>query len=136
MGNPQWATDSRFATRESRLANWKDLEPLLAEWTSRFTKEEVYRRAQEGHIPCFPLNTAADLFSSAQFQAREFFVKVEHPAAGTLPYPSIPIRLGSGRRLELTPAPLLGQDTQTVLGEGGLGLDPDQLASLRAQEII
>jgi crotonobetainyl-CoA:carnitine CoA-transferase CaiB-like acyl-CoA transferase len=117
MDHPQWADDPKFATRDDRVSNWKDLEPLLSDWTSRHSKEEVYREAQANHIPSFPLNTAADLFSSAQFQAREFFVEAEHPAAGKLPYPGWPIQLGSGRRFEVAPAPLLGQDNQAVLGD-------------------
>ena len=136
MGSPQWAEDARFATRDSRLANWVDLEPLLAAWTSGYSKEEVYRLAQGRRIPCFPLNTAADLFTSSQFRAREFFNDVDHPAAGTLQYPGFPVRLGSGKRLELAPAPLLGQHNNEVLGGEGLGLKAEELVSLRAQKII
>ncbi|MBM3943445.1 MAG: CoA transferase [SAR202 cluster bacterium] len=136
LGSPEWAKDPKFATRESRLANWDDLEPRLAAWTSGFTKEEVYRNAQGHHIPSFPLNTAADLFTSAQFRAREFFQEVEHPAAGPLRYPGWPIQLASGKKLELAPAPLLGQDNSGVLGPDGLGLTPEELVSLRAQNVI
>lgn len=87
MGDPQWAADPKYSTRASRLENWPELEPLLAAWTSEQPKEEVYRQAQAQHIPSFPLNTAADLFNSDQYQAREFFVEADHPAAGTLSYP-------------------------------------------------
>ena len=34
------------------------------------------------------------------------------------------------------PAPLLEQHNQVILGEPGLGLTPDQLQLLRAQEAI
>ena len=131
MGSPQWAEDARFATRDSRLANWADLEPLLAAWTSGYSKEEVYRLAQDRRIPCFPLNTAADLFTSPQFRAREFLTEVEHPATGKLQYPGFPVRLASGKRLELAPAPLLGQHNHELLG-----LTPEEMVSLRAQGII
>jgi crotonobetainyl-CoA:carnitine CoA-transferase CaiB-like acyl-CoA transferase len=136
MGSPDWATDPKFATRESRLAYWDELEPRLAAWTGTRNKEEVYRQAQGRHIPSFPLNTAADLFGSAQFQARGFFVQVDHPAAGPLRYPGWPIQLGSGEKLELAPAPLLGQDNAAVLGPEGLGLTQEQLVSLRALNVI
>ena len=136
MGSPGWADQPEFATRESRLANWDELEPLLARWTSAFEKEEVYRRAQSQRIPCFPLNTADDLFESAQFRARGFFIEVDHPAAGTLRYPGFPVRLGSGKNLELGPAPLLGQDNRAILGEGGLGLTPEQMLALRGLDTI
>ena len=136
MGNPEWVQDSRFATRASRVENWSELEPLLAQWTSRQAKEDVYRQAQAQHIPSFPLNTVPDLLGSPQFQAREFFIESNHPVAGTLTYPGWPFQLASQRRVELMPAPLLGQHNQVILGEPGLGLTPDQLQLLRAQEAI
>ncbi len=136
MDNPVWAGDPRFATRDSRLEHWNDLEPLLAAWTGARHKEDVYRQCQGIHVPSFPLNTAADLFQSPQFQAREFFIEVDHPAAGRQQHPGLPVQLGSGQRLEPSPAPLLGQDNRTVLGEDGLGLSGGQLAALRATGAI
>lgn len=136
MGSPEWTRDAKFATRESRLAHWDELEPRLAAWTGGQNKEDVYRLAQGRRIPSFPLNTAADLFESAQFRARGFFAEVDHPAAGPLRYPGWPIQLGSGETLELAPAPLLGQHNAAVLGAEGLGLTPEQLASLRALNVI
>ncbi len=136
MGNPEWAQDPKFATRAGRVENWSELEPLLAQWTSRQAKEDVYRQAQAQHIPSFPLNTVSDLLGSPQFQAREFFMESDHPVAGTLTYPGWPFQLASGKKVELRGAPLLGQHNLAILGEAGLGLTPDQLQLLRAQEVI
>ena len=136
MGNPEWAQDRKFATRASRVENWSELQPLLAQWTSCQAKEDVYRQAQAQHIPSFPLNNVPDLLGSPQFQAREFFMMSDHPVAGTLTYPGWPFQLASGKRVELKAAPLLGQHNQAILGEPGLGLTPDQLQLLRAQEAI
>ena len=136
MGNPEWAQDAKFATRAGRVENWSQLERLLAQWTSRQAKEDVYRQAQAQHIPSFPLNNVADLLGSPQFQAREFFTESSHPVAGALTYPGWPFQLASGKRVELRAAPLLGQHNQAILGDSGLGLTPDQLQLLRAQEVI
>ena len=136
MGNPEWAQDVKFATRASRVENWSELEPLLAQWTLRQAKEDVYRQAQALHIPSFPLNNVPDLLGSPQFQAREFFMESSHPVAGALTYPGWPFQLASGKRVELRAAPLLGQHNQAILGEPGLGITPVQLQLLRAQEVI
>jgi crotonobetainyl-CoA:carnitine CoA-transferase CaiB-like acyl-CoA transferase len=136
MGSPEWTRDPKFATRESRLDHWDDLEPRLAAWTGGQKKEDVYRLAQGHHIPSFPLNTAADLFESAQFRAREFLVEVDHPDAGPLRYPGWPVQMASGDKLALAPAPRLGQHNAAVLGEPGLGLAPEHLVSLRALNVI
>jgi crotonobetainyl-CoA:carnitine CoA-transferase CaiB-like acyl-CoA transferase len=136
MDAPDWTGDPKFATRDGRLENWKDLEPLLSAWTRRLGKEDVYRRCQSVHIPSFPLNTAADLFQSEQFQTRGFFARANHPVAGKLSYPGWPFQLGSGQRVELSPAPLLGQHNRQVLGEPGLGLSRQQLQALRCSNAL
>ena len=109
---------------------------MLAQWTSSQAKDDVYRLAQAQHIPSFPMNTVPDLLDSPQFQAREFFMESSHPVAGVLKYPGWPFQLASGKRVELRPAPLLGQHNQVIFGEPGLGVTPDQLQLLRAQEVI
>jgi benzylsuccinate CoA-transferase BbsE subunit len=136
MGAPGWTDDPRFATRDSRLENWDGLEPLLSAWTRRLSKEDVYRRCQSVHIPSFPMNNAADLFQSEHFLARGFFTKASHPVAGKLSYPGWPFQLGSGQRVELAPAPLLGQDNREVLGDPGLGLSQQQLLALQAGKAL
>ncbi|MEE8442726.1 MAG: CoA transferase [Dehalococcoidia bacterium] len=115
MGNPSWGSDERFTTRRDRQRNWTELEPLLIEWSSHEKKEDVYRRAQEAHIPAFPVNTAGDLFQSVQLQSRGFFREMDHPVAGRLPYTGIPFTL-SNTNLEIQgPAPTLGQHNAEVL---------------------
>ena len=136
MDSPEWAADEKFATTDSRLANWSALEPLLAAWTKERSKEDVYRLAQGSRIPSFPLNTAVDLFTSAQLESRQFFVELDHPKTGKLRYPGFPAKFGSGKRLEMSPAPSLGRDNQTVFGESGLGLSADEVVTLKSQGII
>ena len=115
MGAPEWAGDDRFATEQGRLDHWDNLEALLISWTSTMYKEDVYRLCQSTRIPSFPLNTAADLFDSAQFNARAFFVDVDHPVAGTLKYPGWPFHLASGDRVSMDRAPMLGEHNQDFI---------------------
>lgn len=115
MGDPDWGADERFGTRQSRLENWSELEPLLIEWTTRQAKEDLYRRAQAAHVPAFPVNTAADLFRSRQLRSRGFFREIDHPVAGTLPYAGFPYTLSNAHLEASRPAPTLGQHNDEVL---------------------
>jgi crotonobetainyl-CoA:carnitine CoA-transferase CaiB-like acyl-CoA transferase len=115
MDAPEWAQDEKFVTEQSRLDHWDELEPLLAAWTGSLNKEDVYRLCQSTRIPSFPLNNAGDLFESVQFKAREFFVEADHPVAGKLKYPAWPFQLGSGQRVNITSAPLLGQNNSDFI---------------------
>ena len=40
-----------------------------------------------------PVNTVADVYTTEQYKARGFFEEVEHPQAGTYPYPGIPFKI-------------------------------------------
>src|SRR5205807_557782 len=74
-------------------------------------------------VPAAPVIDARDIAFHAQLHARAFFESVDHPVVGRHDIPGIPFRFGS-RLYEpwfRTPAPLLGQHNDVVLG-GELGL--------------
>ena len=126
MGNPEWGDDERFATRDAREANTAALWELLGEWTSRFSKYDVARWGQERRIPCFPVNTAEDLFTDPHLAEREFFSELEHPVAGKLRYPGAAYRLSNSANVaNRRPAPTLGQHnsllTQSFVREPSAG---------------
>ena len=117
MGNPDWSDDERFATREAREANTSELWGLLSEWSRRFSKFDVARWGQGRRIPCFPVNTAEDLFTDPHLAHREFFSELEHPVAGTLRYPGAAYRLSnSPASANRRAAPMLGEHNHLLLG--------------------
>ena len=118
MGNPEWAADVCFATREARQANSPALWQRMGEWSRPLRKADITRRAQEGRIPCFPANTVADLLDDAHLASRDFFVEIDHPVAGSFKYPGAAYRFSnSDLPLGARPAPLLGQHNETILGD-------------------
>ena len=118
MGNPGWADEERFRTREGRELNFAELWERVGQWTRFHTKHHIARRGQEQRIPCFPVNTVRDLMDDPHLKYRGFFYEIEHPVAGRLAYPGVPYRF-SRLTLPLTtrPAPLLGQHNKLVPGE-------------------
>ena len=118
MGNPQWASEDRFITRDGREGNFTELWKLVGEWTSRRSKHDIARMGQERRIPCFPVNTVHDLFNDPHLKERGFFTEIEHPIAGALQYPGVPYS-PSNTPLPLAerPAPTLGQHNNIYLRE-------------------
>lgn len=116
MGHPAWASDPRYATREARQQHAPALWALLSAWSRQYSKHDIARWGQEKRIPCFPVNTVADLLRDAHLAARRFFLDIDHPVAGRLTYPGVPYRL-TPTALPLTarPAPLLGQHNAMFL---------------------
>ena len=116
IGNPPWANDDRFSTRDAREKNSSSLWKLLSEWSSQYSKHEIARLGQEQRIPCFPVNTVLDLLKDEHLAHRQFFVEIEHPAAGGLKYPGAAYNFSNSQMSPAArPAPLLGEHNHLVL---------------------
>lgn len=116
MGDPPWASDDRYSTRDARQKNSPSLWKLLSEWSSAYSKHEIARLGQEQRIPCFPVNTVLDLLEDEHLAHRQFFVEIEHPAAGALKYPGAAYKLSNSQlSLAERPAPLLGEHNDLIL---------------------
>jgi CoA:oxalate CoA-transferase len=135
LGNPEWASDERFATRQSREKNWDAIAERLGVWTSQRTKDEVYRAFQKNRIPTFPVNTAADLVDNPQLAFRQFFAQIDHPIAGPLRYPTVPHRSDAMPWQARRPAPTLGQHNEEVFCQR-LGYSQVELAQLRQAGVV
>jgi len=116
MGNPPWASDDRFSTREARQKNSPSLWKLLSEWSSQYSKHEIARLGQQQRVPCFPVNTVLDLLDDEHLAHRQFFVEIEHPAAGALKYPGTAYKFSNSQLpLAARPAPLLGEHNHLIV---------------------
>ncbi len=106
------------------------IRPVLVEWTMKHPKEEIATLAQAKGIPIAPCNSADALFTSPQYTGREFFVELDHPAAGKLRYPGLPYEFSKTPSQVTKPAPLLGQHNDEVFG-GWLDYPPQKIAALK-----
>src|SRR5215216_6635098 len=116
MGNPEWASWEIFDDRLKRAEAWDVLRPFVEEWTSQHTVEEIYTGGLERKLPFAPLSTMGDLLANEHLKVRGFFATIGHPEAGELTYPGAPWKLGATPWELRTPAPLLGQHNEEVLG--------------------
>lgn len=81
-------------------------------------------------IPCGPVNNFAQALSDTQVLARDMVVEVPLPNGERMRMPGNPVKLSAAQAREYTAPPLLGEQTQAVLG-GWLGYTAEQLAQLR-----
>lgn len=101
---------------------------------SRKTKMEWAEMFQREGLICTPLNTPEDVCIDEHWKHRDFFVEVDHPAAGTTKYPRGVVRVEPEWWKIRMPAPLLGQHNGDVYGE--LGYTTDDITALEAQGVI
>jgi crotonobetainyl-CoA:carnitine CoA-transferase CaiB-like acyl-CoA transferase len=127
-------TDPRFDRGAARHENHAALYEEIAKWTREQTKHEAMAILGKAGVPCSAVLDTRDLFENPHLQARGFVKHVEHPVLGEIPLLGWPARL-SKSRVEIEPAPLLGEHTAEVL-RGELGLDEETIAGLGVSGVI
>jgi crotonobetainyl-CoA:carnitine CoA-transferase CaiB-like acyl-CoA transferase len=115
---PAWATDI-YATLEQRAKSIDTVYGLLAETMKERTTKEWLTLFRELQIPAAPLNTPGSLFEHPHLKAVGLFETVDTPH-GPVRFPGVPTWFSRTPGKVAGPAPLLGADTEQVLGELGL----------------
>jgi crotonobetainyl-CoA:carnitine CoA-transferase CaiB-like acyl-CoA transferase len=127
-----WAGDPRFATIERRLEHEDDLDGLIAERCTRFTRDELMARVVENDAMGAPVNDLPDVARDPQVRHNGMVTTTRHPTLGALDVTGVPLHLqrtpGSVR---LSP-PAFGQHSGEILVE--LGYRPEEAAAL-AREV-
>ena len=66
-------------------------------------------------MPVSPIYDAYEAMADPHMMARNMFVQVEHPAAGTYTVPNFPVKLSETPGEVASAAPMLGQHTEEIL---------------------
>jgi crotonobetainyl-CoA:carnitine CoA-transferase CaiB-like acyl-CoA transferase len=130
MGDPPWLAE--FAP--NWLENVTDeliatFRTGFAAWVAAKDRETVCTQAQQLGVPLVPVNDAADLKRSEQFNFRGFFQRLQHPVLGEADYPTVPYLLSATPARLTSPAPRLGQDNGLIAARAA----PERPAQPRAQ---
>ena len=135
LGLNELVDDPRFCTNPLRSDNYLELRPKIAEKMLTKTAEEWQAIFDENGIPSGPINTVDKVLENPQVIARHMIEEVDHPVAGKTRIPGIPIKLSRTPGEIHKAAPLLGADTEKLLGKY-LGYDAEKIAELREKKAI
>lgn len=135
MDTPEWTKEERFGTGKAREANFAALRACLREEALKYDTAELFHRVQSQGTACAPVCSAEQVFKSPQTQARDFYVEIDHPAAGKLMYPGLPYQLSKTARRDNHGAPLLGQHNEQVYCNR-LGYTRQDLVKFRQAGVI
>lgn len=101
----------------------------------KFTKAEIYVEFYKRGIMGYPVSTAEDIYNSPQLEARDFWVKIEHPELGTtIDYPGAFVKMSETPLLIKRRAPLIGEHNDEVYRD--LGYSVQDLTLLAQAGII
>jgi crotonobetainyl-CoA:carnitine CoA-transferase CaiB-like acyl-CoA transferase len=134
MGIPELGGD-KFNSPSARLANAEELGQILDDYFIKQNKYERFYAAHEKRFIFGVVQSPEEVMADPQFEARNFFVDIDHPALGTLKYPGAPFEMSGTPWEARTAAPALGQHNLEVIGQK-LGHSPEDLAQMRANQII
>jgi len=112
------------------------LEAVVGLFFAKYTKAELYARAnREGVLLC-PQSSCQDILENDQLRSRDFWARVEHPELGeTLTYPGPFLKAsGAGPTLRRR-APLIGEHNPEVY-QTELGLSEDEMGRMKQSGII
>lgn len=130
------ADDERLATTTSRQQHGALTGEVVGRcWSnaSSMTVAEASARLEAEGVPYGILCGPADLADDPQAQAMGLFVDSWHPVVGSIREPRHPIRFEGTPEGHGAPSPSLGEHTDELLREAGLG---SRIESLRAANVV
>ena len=126
--------DPRFADNPSRVKHREALVPQIEAKIARLPKAEVVRKLREANVPVGPINDLHEVFSDPVVRHLGLIAEVDHPVAGRVKAPGIPVRLSGTPASVRRYPPLLGEHTDEVLAE--IGYSSEEIAKLRTDGAI
>ncbi len=135
LGEPAWATDSRFDSHAGRRAHHDELDALLRAHASTIDDPSVEAdRLVALGVPAAPGRDPRLNGSQPQLVARQASELVEHPIVGTVPLPRPPFRFESVEHWVRLRPPTMGEHNREILHE--LGYDDATVARFEAENVI
>ena len=136
-GHEDWITDPRFCTNPDRVENyWTVLKPLIEEWSTKLTIDEVEEIITAAGIPFGRIQNAQEATDCELIRSRNMVWKYYDPAFGReVEYPGTPIKVHGCEDKIQKPAPLLGEDNDKILTER-LGMTLEEVQALRDKGVL
>ncbi len=131
LGAPEWADDPRYDGNAKRVERRAELVGLIEERLAARARDEWVTAFAAAGLPAGPINDIGQVFADPQVQHRGMAVEVEHPTAGRIRLPGIPVKFAATPARVQGPPPRLGEHTDEVLRRV-VGLSDAEIAELRA----
>ena len=135
MGKTELPSLEKFSTDERRGKNAGELKAIIEDWSSKLTVEDVLKRLEKGSVAAGPIFDMKQIAESQHIKARQMLVEVEHPIAGKIRIPGVPLKFSLTPGRVERPSPLLGEHTEEILTTL-LGYDKRAIQGLRDSGVI
>lgn len=124
-----------YLKQPARYVDREKIDAIINAELGTNTSAYWLERLREARIPCGPVNDFAQALADPQIRARDMVVEVPLPGGERVSMPGVPMKFSAGGTPSFNEPPLLGRDTDAVLGDL-LGYDATRIATLRADNAI
>lgn len=135
IGDPEWASDERFADAYGRWSNQEELDRLVTEWTINHTHYEVTEMLQKAGVAAMPSLSNEEIVADPHFKHRGVTTTVHHPVMGEQVVFAPPWRFSKSPTSVIKASPIMGESNDYVFGNL-LGLSSREIARLVDDGII
>ncbi len=134
VGRPDMAADPSLADNSGRVARLVEIEDAIENWTRHLKVTEVLDLLAAAQVPSGRVYTARDIAEDPHYMARDMLLTQQTRDGKPFMVPGIVPKLSATPGSIRTPAPDIGEDTDSVLA--GLGLSAQQIQFLRDKKVI
>jgi formyl-CoA transferase len=134
IGREDLRDDPALARNDGRAAQMQRIDDAIAEWTSRFSQEEVLETMEKAEVPAGRIYSAADIAADPHFAARGMIRDIVAGDGEPLQVPGVIPVLSETPGEIRTSAPKLGEHTDAVLR--GIGYSAEEISELRKMRIV
>lgn len=135
IGMEAYVQDERFIDNRGRVENFPDLAVLANERLVKRTTAEWRELLDAAKVPCGPILNIEQMIADHQVQERQMIIEQNHPEAGRLMIPGVPIKFSATPAAVSCPAPILGEHTGEIL-ETLLNMGKAEIAELKNKEVL
>ncbi|MEJ0016796.1 MAG: CoA transferase [Acetobacteraceae bacterium] len=134
IGREDLIGNEHYATPHARAERADEVNAMISEWTRKHTKHECMEIIGAAGVPAGAVLDTLELYNDPTFEQRQIMQTVQHPTNGPFKMVAWPVRF-EGKPPPVSPAPLLGQNNEEVLGDW-LSLDRDTIGGLKSGGVI
>ena len=134
IGREDLRDDPALAKNDGRAAQMERIDNAIAEWTSRFTQQEVLQKMEQAEVPAGRIYSAADIAADPHYAARGMLLDTVAGDGEPLKQPGVVPKLSATPGAIRRAAPKLGEHTDEVLRE--VGYAQSEIAALREKGVL